>query len=82
MIFAEPRRLIMDDAGLAVMNDLRRHLFDLEQASGGLATGFQSFVGNYTAWPEASRSFCTWRTIQRKAARTKSASERLPTCAS
>ncbi len=45
MIFAEPRRLIINDAGLAVMNDLRRHLLDLDQASGGLATGFQSFVG-------------------------------------
>ena len=27
------------------MKDLQRHLFHLEQASGGLAVGFQSFVG-------------------------------------
>jgi hypothetical protein len=45
MIFAKPARLIMSDDALSVMAELRRHLFDLEQASGGLAPGFQSFVG-------------------------------------
>lgn len=45
LIFAKPARLIMDDAALAVMTDLRRHLFELEQTSGGLAAGFQTFVG-------------------------------------
>jgi hypothetical protein len=35
----------MTDAALAIMAELRQHLFDLEQASGGLAPGFQSFVG-------------------------------------
>ena len=45
LIFAKPARLIMSDAALAVMAELRQHLFDLEQASGGLAPGFQSFVG-------------------------------------
>src|SRR5262249_15018695 len=45
MIFAKPARLIMSDGALAIMNDLRRRLFDLEQASGGLASGMQSFVG-------------------------------------
>src|SRR5262249_12312836 len=45
MIFTKPARLIMDDAALAVMNDLRAHLFNLEQTSAGLASGFQGFVG-------------------------------------
>jgi hypothetical protein len=45
LIFAKPARLIMNDAALAVMTDLRRHLFDIEQTSGGLAAGFQTFVG-------------------------------------
>jgi hypothetical protein len=45
LIFAKPARLIMTDDALAVMKDLRQRLFDLEQASGGLAAGFQSFVG-------------------------------------
>ena len=35
----------MTDGALAIMNDLRRHLFNLDLASGGLASGFQSFVG-------------------------------------
>jgi len=33
-----------DDA-LDVMDDLRRHLFDVEQVSEGLAEGFQAFIG-------------------------------------
>jgi Protein of unknown function (DUF3987) len=45
LIFAKPASLIMTDAARTVMDDLRRRLFDLEQASGGLASGFQSFVG-------------------------------------
>jgi hypothetical protein len=45
MIKSEPRRLIMTDDALAIMNGLREHLFNLEQASGGLASGFQSFIG-------------------------------------
>src|SRR5262249_33687860 len=45
MMFAKPARLIMDDAALAVMTDLRQHLFDIEQTSGGLAAGFQTWVG-------------------------------------
>lgn len=45
MIFAKPARLIMTEDALAVMDGLRRHLFDLEQASSSLADGFQSFIG-------------------------------------
>ena len=45
LIFAKPERLIMTDDALAIMNELRRHLFDLEQTSGGFAAGFQTFVG-------------------------------------
>jgi hypothetical protein len=45
LIFALPQRLIMTDSALAVMAELRQHLFDLEQLSGGLAVGFDSFVG-------------------------------------
>jgi hypothetical protein len=41
----QPRSLFFSDEALAVMNDLRAHLFNLEQASGGLAKGFQAFVG-------------------------------------
>jgi hypothetical protein len=45
LIFAKPQRLTFDDAALATINELRRHLHELEQASGGLADGFQAFVG-------------------------------------
>jgi hypothetical protein len=45
LIFAKPARLIMDDAALKIMDELRRYLFDIEQTSGGLSEGFQSFVG-------------------------------------
>lgn len=45
MILAKPARLIMTDDALVRMGDLRKRLFDLEQASGGLAIGFQSFIG-------------------------------------
>jgi hypothetical protein len=45
LISAKPRRFVFDDDALLVMNLLRRELHDLEQASGGLADGFQAFVG-------------------------------------
>jgi hypothetical protein len=45
LIFAKPQRLIMTDDALVAMNDLRQYLFNLEEASEGLAAGFQSFVG-------------------------------------
>src|SRR5262249_48084747 len=45
MFLAPNARQIMTDEALAHMDDLREHLFNLEQASGGLALGFKSFVG-------------------------------------
>jgi hypothetical protein len=45
MVYARPKHFIMTDDALLEMNNLREHLFFLEQASGGLAPGFQSFVG-------------------------------------
>jgi hypothetical protein len=45
LIFAKAERLILSNDGLAVMNALRTHLHDLEQATAGLADGFQAFVG-------------------------------------
>jgi hypothetical protein len=45
LLAAQPQRLVMTDAALAVMTDLRQHLHEVEQTSGGLATGFQAFVG-------------------------------------
>jgi hypothetical protein len=45
LISAKPRRFVFDDDALLVMNLLRRELHDLEQTSGGLADGFQAFVG-------------------------------------
>ncbi len=37
--------LTFNDPALEVMNDLRLHLDHLKRASGGIATGFQSFIG-------------------------------------
>jgi hypothetical protein len=45
LIFAKPARLIMNDAALKITNELRQHIFDIEQTSGGLSEGFQTFVG-------------------------------------
>jgi len=45
MIFTKPARLIMTDDAFVLMENLHRHLFDLEQASEGLALGFPGFVG-------------------------------------
>jgi hypothetical protein len=45
LIFAKPARLILSDDALDHMSNLRTHLHELEQASGGLADGFQAFVG-------------------------------------
>lgn len=42
---AIPATLIMDDAALETAAAARRRLHDLEQASSGLAAGFQAFVG-------------------------------------
>jgi hypothetical protein len=45
LIRAPHRRMHFTDDALAAMEELRVYLFDLEQASGGFATGFQSFIG-------------------------------------
>ena len=38
-------RLSMDDTSTAAFEELRRHIFELVHASGGLAPGFQAFAG-------------------------------------
>jgi Protein of unknown function (DUF3987)/Bifunctional DNA primase/polymerase, N-terminal len=40
-----PQKLVLCDDAVALMEKLRRRLHDLEHASGGLADGFQGFVG-------------------------------------
>jgi hypothetical protein len=45
LIFARPERIILGDNALEVMHALRQELHDIETASMGLASGFQSFVG-------------------------------------
>lgn len=45
LIKAQAQRFLLDDDALRAMNDLRAYLFELGRASGGLAEGFQSFVG-------------------------------------
>lgn len=45
LIAANPERLIMEDDAYECSEALRRYLFDVEQSSGGMAQGFQAFVG-------------------------------------
>jgi hypothetical protein len=45
LIAAPPQRLSLSDPALEIMQDVRRHLHELEQAAGGLAEGFQAFIG-------------------------------------
>ena len=45
MIEAPPKYLELSDAALQVMHDLRLHLHNIEQHTGGMAEGFQAFVG-------------------------------------
>src|SRR5262249_51986948 len=45
LIFAKPQNLILSDAALESMNDLRSYLHNLEQATDGLYDGFQTFIG-------------------------------------
>ena len=45
LLALRPQKLFLSDDAVAAMEKLRRYLHDLEQASGGLADGFQSFVG-------------------------------------
>ena len=45
LVSAEPQRLLLDNDALQCMEDLRRHLHDIEQQAEGVAEGFPSFVG-------------------------------------
>ncbi|MCC2653337.1 MAG: hypothetical protein K0Q60_3503 [Microvirga sp.] len=45
MIAADPCSLALADDAKLVMEELRRHVHELEQASAGLARGFQGFIG-------------------------------------
>ena len=45
LIRAEPQRLFLVDYALMLMNDLRAHLHQVEQAAAGSADGLQAFVG-------------------------------------
>jgi hypothetical protein len=45
LINARPEKLLLDDSAVEAMEDIRRYLYRIEQASGGLAGGFQAFVG-------------------------------------
>jgi hypothetical protein len=45
LIDARPAQFTLDDEALTYLGEVRRRLFDLEQVSGGLADGFESFVG-------------------------------------
>jgi hypothetical protein len=45
LIKLAPQKLLLADDAVARMEELRRRLHDLEHASGGLADGFQGFVG-------------------------------------
>jgi hypothetical protein len=45
LIRAKHQRFFMCDRALSMMNDLRAHLHELEQAAAGLADGLQAFIG-------------------------------------
>jgi Protein of unknown function (DUF3987)/RepB DNA-primase from phage plasmid len=45
LLFAPSQVLSLSDAALGSMNELREHLHELELITGGLAEGFQSFIG-------------------------------------
>jgi hypothetical protein len=45
LVGLEPQKLWLADDAIAPMEELRRYLHDIEQASSGIADGFQSFVG-------------------------------------
>jgi hypothetical protein len=48
LLNAQPQKLLLDDAAIEAMEDIRRRLYEVEQVSGGLADGFQAFVGKLT----------------------------------
>jgi hypothetical protein len=41
----EPQKLLLAEDAVTAMTEFRQYLHDLEQASPGMADGFQSFVG-------------------------------------
>jgi hypothetical protein len=45
LITEQPAKLLLGDDALAHMEALRKNIFDIEQASGGLASGFSTFAG-------------------------------------
>ena len=45
LIAAKHQTLLLSDEALSLMNDLRGHLHEVEQAASGLADGFQAFIG-------------------------------------
>ncbi len=45
LVKTDPTSITMDDRALSAFELLRRHVFDIEQASSGLAPGFQAFAG-------------------------------------
>jgi hypothetical protein len=45
LIKAKHQRLFLSDFALTLMNELRAHLHELEQATGGLTDGLQAFIG-------------------------------------
>jgi hypothetical protein len=45
LIKAKHQRLLLSDFALTLMNELRAHLHELEQAAGGLTDGLQAFLG-------------------------------------
>ncbi|MGA8612686.1 MAG: DUF3987 domain-containing protein [Xanthobacteraceae bacterium] len=45
LVNAQPKTLVLDDDALERLEDLRRHLHDLELEADGVAEGFQAFAG-------------------------------------
>ena len=45
-----PQKLFLADDAVRPMEELRRFLFDLEQSTGGVAGGFQTFVGKLAGY--------------------------------
>jgi hypothetical protein len=50
LVSLPPQRLSMTETASRKITDLRRHLFSLEKASGGIARGFQSFIGKLAGY--------------------------------
>jgi hypothetical protein len=50
LLWLDPRKLHMSADALAEMESLRHHIHELEMASGGLAAGFQAFIGKLAGY--------------------------------